>query len=128
MDPSKKPHLLLHEKVEQKNISCALTVLYTWMLILIFLKEQLNQTNRMEFSALFFATLNTIFSYAKYEDISIYMQIILALISNVPGSLNFAKNIPLFGSLILGNQDSSDNTIENSNKFSTFLVLTLSSL
>jgi len=85
-------------------------VLYTWILVLLCIKERLNETNKREFTALLFATLNTIFGFSKHEQFSIYMQIILAIISNAPGSLNFTKNVPLVGSLFL-------NSEFNKNKF-----------
>ena len=87
------------------------------MLLLLFIKEHLNEINRREFDALLFATLNTVFCFAKHEHFSIYMQIILAIISNTPGGLSFAKNLPTSDLLFYNNQNGSDNTTEERRSF-----------
>jgi len=87
-------------------ISYAFQALYTWTLILMHIKDKVDQNKKSQFIAMFFSTFNSLLAFSKIEQFTIHVNTILTIISNAPASLSFDRNLPFTGSILLNNNPS----------------------
>lgn len=103
------------EKESSHKLNDALTVLYIWILILLYLKGRLKNCSKSEFAAIFLATLKTLTSLSNQVSFSNYVQTMIYMISDPQGNLAFTENSPFVGSLVLNDQTKKSKSLNECN-------------
>ena len=95
----------LLEKMDSKDIvSQAFLVLYTWTLILIYLKDSLSSSTNQERSTMLKSVLNTFTAFTKQNPSDNILHLLTILSSSI-GGMNFSLNIPFTDSSLLIDQE-----------------------
>lgn len=116
----KQPFPINTEREESTRLmTLALGTIYTWLIILIYLKDKESEKRKREFNSLMDSILQLLINSLQCESISLCIRCIITALFNGIGRFNTTKNIPFSSSVILKNSDESED-YETSNDYKNF--------